>query len=143
MADEFSTPSAAAMATASPQLAANASKDKQAPAVRPERPDEEQYKAELAKADKELKSAEERLVRIFGTRNDVVAIGHGNLIYYIGSDSFDRKLSKRKSIQPGRTTRTPQQPNASKNSETNSQPSDNSNKPTNPAAPKFKKRSNV
>lgn len=39
------------------------SKDKAAPTSRPERPNEEEYKAELAKADKELKAAEERLVR--------------------------------------------------------------------------------
>lgn len=76
MADEFSTPSAAAMATASPSLAARASKDKQTPAVRPERPDEEQYKAELAKADKELKAAEERLVRMSDTLDVSVAIEH-------------------------------------------------------------------
>lgn len=35
--------------------------DKSAP-VKPERPDEEQYKAALSKAEKELKAAEERMV---------------------------------------------------------------------------------
>ena len=33
------------------------------PVVKPEKPDEEAYKAELAKAEKELKAAEERMVR--------------------------------------------------------------------------------
>lgn len=36
--------------------------DKSAP-VKPERPDEEVYKTNLAKAEKELKAAEERMVR--------------------------------------------------------------------------------
>lgn len=36
--------------------------DKSAP-VKPERPDEELYKTNLAKAEKELKAAEERMVR--------------------------------------------------------------------------------
>lgn len=39
-----------------------ATKDKAAPTSRPERPNEEEYKAELATAEKELRSAEERLV---------------------------------------------------------------------------------
>lgn len=65
MAAELSTPSAANLATARQPTPVNASKDKAAaPAARPERPDEEQYKAELAKAEKELKAAEERFVRI-------------------------------------------------------------------------------
>ena len=65
MADELSTPSAANLATPRQPTPANASKDKAAvPSTRPERPDEEQYKTELAKAEKELKAAEERFVRI-------------------------------------------------------------------------------
>jgi hypothetical protein len=36
--------------------------DKSAP-VKPERPDEETYKTNLAKAEKDLKAAEERMVR--------------------------------------------------------------------------------
>lgn len=59
MAD-LSTPSAANMATADGDP--TASKAKPAPVARPERPDEEQYKTELAKAEKELKSSEERMV---------------------------------------------------------------------------------
>lgn len=39
-------------------------KGKAAPLTRPERPDEEQYKKELAKAEKELHEAEERMVRL-------------------------------------------------------------------------------
>ena len=63
MAD-LSTPSAAAMATAQQPTPSNASKDKSAPTARPERPNEEQYKSELAKAEKELKSSEERMVSL-------------------------------------------------------------------------------
>ena len=65
MAD-LSTPSAAAMATAGTPTPANTGKEKSAQATRPERPDEENYKAELAKAEKELRSAEERMVRNCG-----------------------------------------------------------------------------
>lgn len=61
MAD-LATPSAADMATARVSTPTKDSKDKSVPAVKPERPDEEVYKTELAKAEKELKSAEERLV---------------------------------------------------------------------------------
>ena len=61
---EVATPSAEKMATARQPTPSNAGKDKPAPTTRPERPDEEQYKTELAKAEKELKSAEERMVRI-------------------------------------------------------------------------------
>ncbi len=63
MAD-LSTPSAADMATARQPTPTIASKDQPAPPSRPERPDEEQYKEELAKAEKELKSVEERMVCI-------------------------------------------------------------------------------
>lgn len=64
MAAELSTPSAANIATARQPTPSNASKDKSVPAGRPDRPDEEQYKAELAKAEKELKAAEDRMVCI-------------------------------------------------------------------------------
>lgn len=68
MAAELSTPSAANLATARQPTPVDASKDKAAaaaaPTARPERPDEEQYKVELAKAEKELKAAEERFVCI-------------------------------------------------------------------------------
>jgi uncharacterized coiled-coil DUF342 family protein len=60
MAD-VATPSAANKATPT-----NASKDKAPAAARPERPDEESYKTELAKAEKELKAAEERMKNIKG-----------------------------------------------------------------------------
>lgn len=40
--------------------------DKSAP-VKPERPDEAQYKENLAKAEKDLKAAEERMVRFCDT----------------------------------------------------------------------------
>lgn len=59
MAD-LSTPSAAEIGTAG--AANTVTKDKSTPAVKPERPDEEVYKTELAKAEKELKTAEEKLV---------------------------------------------------------------------------------
>lgn len=58
MAD-LATPSAATMATAN---AGSESKDKAAPVAKPERPDEEQYKATLAKAEKELRVSEDRMV---------------------------------------------------------------------------------
>lgn len=62
MAAELSTPSAANMATARQPTPSNAQKEKFVPTSRPDRPDDEQYKAELAKAEKELKAAEERMV---------------------------------------------------------------------------------
>ena len=55
MAD-VATPSTASKATPT-----NASKDKAPATTKPERPDEESYKTELAKAEKELKAAEERM----------------------------------------------------------------------------------
>lgn len=61
MAD-LATPSAAAISTVGAAKTAPASKDK-APVVKPERPDEEAYKTELAKREKDLKASEERLVR--------------------------------------------------------------------------------
>lgn len=63
MAAELSTPSAADLATARQPTPSKASKDKHVPTARPERPDEEQYKAELVKAEKELKAAEDRMAR--------------------------------------------------------------------------------
>ena len=59
---EVATQSAATPAAAGQSNSANTSKDKAPPTTRPERPDEEQYKTELGKAEKELKSAEERMV---------------------------------------------------------------------------------
>ena len=38
------------------------------PVVKPVKPDEEAYKTELAKAEKELKAAEERMVCLAGQR---------------------------------------------------------------------------
>jgi hypothetical protein len=65
MAD-VATPSAATMATtdttASTASTASASKTKQQ-FVKPEKPDEEQYKTELARAEKEHAASQERLVR--------------------------------------------------------------------------------
>lgn len=55
MAD-VAPPSASATSTA------DAGKDKAAPPVKPERPDEEQYKSDVAKAEKELRAAEDRMV---------------------------------------------------------------------------------
>ncbi|KAK5114466.1 hypothetical protein LTR62_002401 [Meristemomyces frigidus] len=60
MAD-VGTPSAMAMSTS--DTSATAAKDKSTPVVRPERPDEEAYKKELAQAEKELRSSEDRMVR--------------------------------------------------------------------------------
>jgi len=71
MAD-LATPSAADIGTigAGAQTPTNAaSKDKAAPASKPERPDEEAYKAELAKAEKELRASEDRMVRFVRTGN--------------------------------------------------------------------------
>ena len=61
MAD-LATPSAATIATAGSPSTLNAGKDKNVPTSKPERPDEDSYKTELAKAEKELKSAEDRMV---------------------------------------------------------------------------------
>lgn len=62
---EVGTPSAMDIATARQPSPSNAPKDKSAPPNKPERPDDEAYKSELAKAEKELRSAEERMVCIF------------------------------------------------------------------------------
>ena len=61
---EVGTPSADAMATARQPTASTTGKDKSAPTSRPERPDEEAYKTELAAAEKDLRSAEERMKAI-------------------------------------------------------------------------------
>ena len=63
MAD-LATPSAAQIGTmgAGAQNTDNASKDKAAPVAKPERPDDEAYKGELAKAEKELRTSEDRMV---------------------------------------------------------------------------------
>jgi hypothetical protein len=58
MAD-VATSNAASTAGAAP------AKDKSAPVAKPERPDEETYKKELAQAEKELRSAEDRMVGTF------------------------------------------------------------------------------
>ncbi|KAK4545132.1 hypothetical protein LTR36_003683 [Oleoguttula mirabilis] len=62
MAD-VATPSAVAMSTAD-TTGAQPAKDKSAPPPKPERPDEEQYKGELAKAEKELRASEDRMKQI-------------------------------------------------------------------------------
>ena len=59
MAD-LATPSAAQIGT--PGAAKTAGNAKGTPVVKPEKPDEETYKSELAKAEKDLKAAEERMV---------------------------------------------------------------------------------
>lgn len=59
MAD-LATPSAAQISTSGAAKTAG----KSTPVVKPEKPDEEAYKQELAKAEKELKSSEERMVRL-------------------------------------------------------------------------------
>ena len=59
MAD-LATPSAAQIGTSG---AAKTAPKQASAVVKPEKPDEEAYKAELAKAEKELKAAEERMVR--------------------------------------------------------------------------------
>ena len=60
MAD-VGSPSAIAMSTSN--AGAEPARDKSAPISKPERPDEEQYKSELAKAEKELRASEDRMVR--------------------------------------------------------------------------------
>jgi hypothetical protein len=58
---ELATPSAAQIGTSG--AAKTAPKDNsKTPVVKPEKPDEDNYKSELAKADKDLKAAEERMV---------------------------------------------------------------------------------
>jgi hypothetical protein len=59
MAD-LATPSAAQISTSG---AAKTAPKQNSSVVKPEKPDEEAYKAELAKAEKDLKAAEERMVR--------------------------------------------------------------------------------
>ncbi|KAK0858808.1 multicopy suppressor of BFA (Brefeldin A) [Friedmanniomyces endolithicus] len=61
MAD-VGTPSAMAMSTSN--AGAEASKDKAAPPSKPERPDEETYKNDLSKAEKDLRAAEDRMKQI-------------------------------------------------------------------------------
>jgi hypothetical protein len=56
---ELATPSAAQVATAD----ATAPQEKQQN-VRPEKPDEEKYKEDLAKAEKEHQAAQDKLVRL-------------------------------------------------------------------------------
>ncbi|KAI7515676.1 hypothetical protein KC316_g21382, partial [Hortaea werneckii] len=58
---EAATPSAIAMSTSN---AGAQDKGKAAPVQKPERPDEEAFKAELAKAEKDLKASQERLNQI-------------------------------------------------------------------------------
>lgn len=57
---ELATPSAAQISTSGAAKTA----PKNAPVAKPEKPDEEAYKSELAKAEKDLKAAEERMVRV-------------------------------------------------------------------------------
>lgn len=60
MAD-LATPAAAEMSTVG--AGAQAPKEeKAAPPAKPERPDDEQYKTDLGKAEKELRSSEDRMV---------------------------------------------------------------------------------
>ena len=59
---ELATPSAAQISTSG---AAKTAPKQTSSVVKPEKPDEENYKSELAKAEKELKAAEERMVRLF------------------------------------------------------------------------------
>ena len=54
------------MATTAPAAPSAAGKDKATASTRPERPDEEAYKSELAKAEKELKTSEDRMKSIKG-----------------------------------------------------------------------------
>ena len=56
---EVATPSAIAMSTSN---AGAQDKSKATTVQKPERPDEEAFKAELAKAEKDLKASQERLV---------------------------------------------------------------------------------
>jgi hypothetical protein len=60
MAD-LATPSAAQISTSG---AAKTAPKQTSAVVKPEKPDEEAYKAELAKAEKDLKAAEERMVSL-------------------------------------------------------------------------------
>jgi len=57
---ELATPSAAQISTSG---AAKTAPKQTSSVVKPEKPDEESYKSELAKAEKDLKAAEERMVR--------------------------------------------------------------------------------
>jgi len=74
---EVGTPSAVSTSTG------NAGKEKAAPPPKPERPDEETYKNELAKAEKELKAAEERMVSalLSAVRIGVIEAAHWSSTY--------------------------------------------------------------
>jgi hypothetical protein len=61
---ELATPSAAQIGTSGAAKTAPKDNSKGNPVVKPEKPDEDNYKSELAKADKDLKAAEERMVRL-------------------------------------------------------------------------------
>jgi phage host-nuclease inhibitor protein Gam len=55
-----------------------------APVTKPERPNDEEYKANLAKAEKELKAAEEKMVSIYsGHAADLCSFGKTKTIFVI------------------------------------------------------------
>lgn len=71
---ELATPSAAQVATAD----AAAPQDKQQH-VRPEKPDEDKYKEDLAKAEKEHQAAQDKLVRLSQFRRSLSLRAHDSV----------------------------------------------------------------
>ncbi len=119
MAD-VGTPSAMAMSTSN--AGAEASKDKAAPPSKPERPDEETYKNDLSKAEKDLRAAEDRMVSafLFGYLHGgaLGGIEQSSAIYgwRTLTDCLGRNKSRPNSTTHAPITKTLLQASASKNS---------------------------
>jgi hypothetical protein len=126
---EFATPSTAAVSSVGAAKTAPASKEKSAAVAKPERPDEEVYKAELAKAEKELKSAEERLVRL--------------MLIFSTMLTLCSEDSRQRSILHDRTTRTHPLGSVRLSFAPSSQPSVPRSNPQNPPAVKSSTRLSV
>lgn len=127
----MTTPSAVTMATTDdPKTSA---KDKASQVVKPERPDEEKYKTDLAKAEKELNASNERMVRSSparGSQQDASA----DCECACKSNDNHRKRS-RPSSTTHRRTKTHLPPSASKSSAPSWAPSAHSSNPASlPAA---------
>lgn len=123
MAD-LATPSAATISTMD-GASTPVNKEKSTPVAKPERPDDETFKSELAKAEKELNASNERMVcsyvsavhpAISRTRTACLDWHHRSL----ANTTTNRKPSRPSLTSQSQTTRTLLPPNASKNSAPNS-----------------------
>lgn len=115
MAD-LATPSAAQISTSG---AAKTAPKQTTSVVKPEKPDEDNYKSELAKAEKDLKAAEERMVRSsrHGESHTAALARRGNITNrHHHTDTHRRGTSRPSSTSPAPTTRTRPLPSASRSS---------------------------